>query len=119
MVKLLHILKEQYDYIILDNAPVGLVTDGQICGKHSDLNIFILRHGISKKDQIGFINQLAETKNMSNLALIVNDIQGRGFGYGNKYYYYNYNYKYYDYGGYYEENHKPVKKVLRWIKKFL
>jgi capsular exopolysaccharide synthesis family protein len=116
MANLLYSLREKYDYIILDNAPVGLVTDGQLCGKHADLNIFILRHGVSKKEQIGYINQLSESKMMANIALVVNDIQGRGFGYGNKYYYYNYHYKYYDYG-YYEENHKPVHNIKKLIGK--
>ena len=117
MEQLIRLLKEQFDYVVLDNAPVALVTDGQICSRHADLNVFILRHGVSKKDQISYINQLSETKMINNLALIVNDIKGHAFGYGSKYYYYNYNYRYYDYGSYYEEKAAPVHKIRRWIKK--
>jgi len=117
MKNLLDGLRKQYDYVIMDNAPVSLVTDGQLCSRHADLNIFILRQGVSKKDQVAYINQLSENKLMDNIALIINDIQGRSFGYGKKYYYYNY--RYYDYGGYYEEKSKPVSKLRHWVKRRL
>ncbi|AHW62419.1 hypothetical protein FH5T_21355 [Draconibacterium orientale] len=47
--QLLEELKAQFDYIIIDNAPVSRVTDGLITSRHSDLNLFILRYGVSKK----------------------------------------------------------------------
>jgi hypothetical protein len=54
--KLLERAKQDFDYIIIDNAPVSYVTDGIITGRESDLNIFILRYGVSRKDQLKFIN---------------------------------------------------------------
>jgi capsular exopolysaccharide synthesis family protein len=116
MKQLLDQLKKRYDYVILDNAPVSLVTDGQLCSRHADLNVFILRQGVSKKEQVAYINQLSENKLMENVALIINDIQSRSFGYGNKYYYYHYRHYDYGYGGYSEENAKPGNKIRRWIK---
>lgn len=107
---LLSSLRTRYDYIILDNAPISLVTDGLLAGRHADLNIFILRYGVSKTDQIKYINQIAEKKVINNLALIINDINGPGFGYGQ-----NYAYKNYSYGnGYYDETEKssPVKRIF-------
>ena len=107
---LLSCLRTRYDYIILDNAPISLVTDGLLAGRHADLNIFILRYGVSKTDQIKYINQIAEKKVINNLALIINDINGPGFGYGQ-----NYAYKNYSYGnGYYDETEKssPVKRIF-------
>ncbi|HEY3370048.1 MAG TPA: polysaccharide biosynthesis tyrosine autokinase [Prolixibacteraceae bacterium] len=108
-------LRKRFDYVIVDNAPVSLVTDGFLCGRHADLNIFILRYGVSKKEQIKYINQVAENKILENITLVINDIQGAGFGYGQNYYY---NYKYSGYGnGYYEESEKSYNFIQRMFNK--
>jgi tyrosine-protein kinase Etk/Wzc len=112
METLIKALSARYDYVIIDNAPVSLVTDGLLAGRHADLNVFILRYGISKKDQIKYINQIADNKILNNITLVINDIQGSGFGYGKNYYY---NYKDSDYGnGYYSDEEKPkgLKKIF-------
>jgi capsular exopolysaccharide synthesis family protein len=117
--KMIQELSINYDYILLDNAPVSLVTDGLLAGRHADLNIFILRYGVSKKDQIDFINQIAEKKILGNMALIINDIKGPGFGYG-KNYSYNYRYSGYGHGYYYQEDisfHKSWFRRLQRIRK--
>jgi capsular exopolysaccharide synthesis family protein len=80
--QLLEELKAQFDYIIIDNAPVSRVTDGLITSRHSDLNLFILRYGVSKKSQLKFINDIARQGTMHNPALIINDIKLNRFGYG-------------------------------------
>ncbi|HET6557966.1 MAG TPA: polysaccharide biosynthesis tyrosine autokinase [Prolixibacteraceae bacterium] len=109
MKNLLDELATRYDYIIVDNAPVSLVTDGLLAGRLAHLNIFILRYGISKKAQIKFINQLADNKVLQNISLVVNDIQGAGFGYyGGNYYYGT---KYGEYGSGYYSDEEDVKKV--------
>jgi len=56
-------VRSRYDYVLIDNAPVALVTDGFILSKLVDLNIFILRYGVSNNNQVHLINQLA-LKNM-------------------------------------------------------
>lgn len=87
--KLLSELKQEFDYIIIDNAPVSRVTDGLITSKETDLNLFVLRYGVSKKDQLKFINDIAKQGVMNNPALIINDVKvsriGYGYGYGYKY----------------------------------
>ncbi|WP_320113066.1 polysaccharide biosynthesis tyrosine autokinase [Draconibacterium orientale] len=80
--QLLEELKAQFDYIIIDNAPVSRVTDGLITSRLSDLNLFILRYGVSKKNQLKFINDIARQGTMHNPALIINDIKLNRFGYG-------------------------------------
>ncbi len=87
--ELLDQLKSQFDYIVIDNAPVSRVTDGLITSKHTDLNLFILRYGVSKKDQLKFINDIASQGIMNNSALVINDVKMSRIGYG-----YNYSYKY-------------------------
>jgi tyrosine-protein kinase Etk/Wzc len=90
--------KTNFDYIIIDNAPVSMVTDGLITSKYSDLNLFILRYAVSRKDQLKFINEIANKGVMKNSALIINDIKLDRFSYG-----YSYSYKY-AYGKGYSES---------------
>ena len=92
MKDLIEWARKQYDYIILDNAPVALVTDGIIVSRLSDLNIFVLRFGMSHKHQLELINQFAETKKVNDIGIIVNDIKASSLGKGY--------YKYYQYEAY-------------------
>jgi tyrosine-protein kinase Etk/Wzc len=87
--RLISEMKEQFDYIIIDNAPVSRVTDGLITSRHSDLNLFVLRYGVSRKDQLKFINDMGARGAMNHAALIMNDVKIGRFGYG-----YSYSYKY-------------------------
>ena len=85
--------KNEFDYIIIDNAPISMVTDGLITSHISDLNIFILRYAVSRKDQIKYINEIAHKGIMQNPALVINDIKLDRFSYGYGYSYaYNYVY---------------------------
>ncbi len=81
--------RETFDFIIIDNAPVAMVTDGFIMSHHSDLNIFILRYGVSHKHHLEMINQIAASKRVNNIGIVVNDIKASSFG--------NTYYKYYQY----------------------
>jgi len=81
MKTLMDTVRASYDYVILDNAPVSLVTDGIIVSQLSDLNIFILRYGVSHKHQLEMINQYAAKKTISHIAIVVNDIKSNAFGY--------------------------------------
>ncbi len=95
--------QEKFDFIILDNAPVALVTDGMIIGTYAHVNMFILRQDYSKKNQIKYINQILEEKSLKQVSVILNDTNYNG--YGNLYR--NYGYKndyYYD---------KPLKKNIK------
>jgi len=80
MKKLIHQLRNRYDFIILDNAPLSLVTDGLIVSQLSDLNILILRYGVSHKHQVELFNQYAAKKLVNNPAILVNDIKFNEFG---------------------------------------
>lgn len=87
MATLMQELKKHYRYVIIDNAPVSLVTDGLLTGKLSDLNLFVLRYCVSKKDQIKFINELVAKGAIENPALLINDIKIDDLGYGYSYKY--------------------------------
>ena len=109
MKELIERARGQFDYIILDNAPVALVTDGIIVSRLSDLNIFILRFGMSHKHQFVMINQFAETKKVNNIGLIMNDIKANSFG---KSYYKYYQYEAYK-KAYYTEEEKEEKALRK------
>jgi len=98
MKALLEKLRTVYDFIILDNAPVSFVTDGLIAAQYSDLNIFILRYGISRKQEIEMINHYEAKKMINHMAIVVNDIRPNKFGYSYS--------KYYRYGSYYRYSYK-------------
>ncbi|WP_167607469.1 GumC family protein [Maribellus sediminis] len=89
--RLLEELKKTFDYIIIDNAPVSMVTDGLVTSKESDINLFVLRYGVSKKDQLRFINEIAERGIMNKPTIIINDVKlsqlGLGYSYAYKYAY--------------------------------
>ncbi len=89
MKTLIDNVRQKFDYVIIDNAPSAMVTDGHLVGYLSDLNIFILRYGFSHIHQLELINQYANQKIMNNVALLVNDIKTNSFR--NSYY------KYYQY----------------------
>jgi len=103
---LLDSVRAKFDYIIIDNAPTAMVTDGHLVSHLSDLNIFILRYEFSKMHQIDLINQYVERKTIDNVAILVNDIKTNSFG--NSYY------KYYQYEtyqkSYYSSDDDGVKK---------
>jgi tyrosine-protein kinase Etk/Wzc len=105
METLMNQVRKEYDYIIVDNAPVALVTDGFILSRLVDLNIFILRYGFSQKNQVEMINQYASKDMVGNPAVLVNDIKFNTFGSS---YYKNYQYEAYQ-NTYYSDEKKEEK----------
>lgn len=104
-IKLLDKFKSSYDYIIIDSAPLLLVSDTYSLLDKSDLTIFTTRSGFTDKKIISFINELVQDKKVNNVAFILNAVkQGPKsyykYGYSYRYsYQYKYNYGYgYGYG---------------------
>jgi tyrosine-protein kinase Etk/Wzc len=101
-------LKEQYDYIVIDSAPIGLVADTFSLEKFSDATLFVVRHVYSYKTTIQFIERLYVEKRFKNIGVIVNgirNVQGVGYGYGYAYGY-SYGYGYSQNNGYYDTDKK-------------
>ncbi len=89
--------RARFDYIIIDNAPISMVTDGILVGAHADVNLFLLRLKYSHRNQVKFIDDLAERKAMPNLGIVLNDVRMDGYGYTGRYSSYNgYGHGYYD-----------------------
>lgn len=82
--------RKEFDYIILDNAPVSLVPDGIMTGKYADINIFVLRLDFSKKREVKEITKTIEVNKIENSIIVINDSPKNRFGYGNKYWKHGY-----------------------------
>ncbi len=90
-------LKEIYDYIIIDTPPLGLVTDAFLLMRHSDVNLYIVRQGVTNKNIFGSIIKDIESRDIK-VNIILNGIKQEG-GYGYHYGSYKYGYSYaYSYG---------------------
>ncbi|CDD18097.1 putative capsular polysaccharide transport protein [Prevotella sp. CAG:732] len=90
------ILKEHYDYIIIDTAPVGLLTDTLALGRIANATVYVCRADYTQKSSFGLINGLAYEKKMPNMSIVLNGVDLSKKKYG---YYYGYG-KYGKYGKY-------------------
>ncbi len=99
--KAIETLKANFDYVILDTAPVGMVTDTLLIGRVADLSVYVCRADYTHKAEFTLINELAENNKLPNLCIAVNglDLNSRKYGY-----YYGYG-KRYGYGYGYGEKH--------------
>ena len=95
--KAIETLKKNFDYVILDTAPVGMVTDTLLIGRVADLSVYVCRADYTRKAEFTLINELAENNKLSNLCTVINglDFQKKKYGY---YYGYGKYGKYYGYG---------------------
>lgn len=110
--KIMSEIKQEYDVIVLDCPPAGLVSETKELFKHSDVNFFIFRQGFSNKSNIQILNNLIEKGGVSKIYAILNDVhidKGYGFGYG-----YGYGYGYSSHYGYHDEVQLPWwKRAMR------
>jgi tyrosine-protein kinase Etk/Wzc len=77
--------RKEYDYIVIDNAPLLLVPDAILTSQTSDISLFTLRMHHSHKDEIKQINRLVDFNSIKHAAIVINETPDRGYGYGNKY----------------------------------
>ena len=111
--ELFNYLKEQFEAIVVDTAPVGLVGDALTLGNYADTCIYIIRHNYTYKKQIKLIDSLHREEKLPKMAIVINDIKGGGT-YGS-YSGYGYGYGYGGKGkgngsGYFEDDKKKRKK---------
>lgn len=119
---LFNALKERYDYVIVDTAPLYLVSDTFHLDKYADMTIFVTRANYISREMLPYIQDIYASQKMHNMACILNASTGgkRGYGYGRygygrygygRYGYGRYGYGRYGYGygyGYYGEKHKDA-----------
>lgn len=118
LAKAIALFKEKYDYIIMDTAPIGMVTDSALIAKNADLCVYVCRADVTPKAGYEFINTLRDDEQFPKVATVLNGIDlnqrkhSYSYGYGKKYGYgygkagYGYGYGY----GYEDVNNKKKKK---------
>lgn len=106
-----NILRKEYDYVIVDTAPIGLVSDTLQVGRVVDASVIVCRADYTEKSAFGMINELISTRKLPNVSIAINGIDmsrkkyGYAYGYGkygkySKYGRYGYKSNYGKYGSY-------------------
>lgn len=99
-------LSERYDYVLLDTAPVGLVTDTLIIARVADASIYVCRADYTAKNDLNLVNSLYAENKLKNMSIVLNGVDmtkrkyGYYYGYGNYGKYGRYGYGKYGYGHY-------------------
>jgi Mrp family chromosome partitioning ATPase len=106
-------LKQNFDVVLIDTAPVGMVSDAMTLGEMANTTLYIVRQGHTYKKQISLIDEFFRENKLPKISIIINDVKLRpGYGY---YGYGRYGYGYGYGGGYYEME----KEDKPWFKKIL
>ncbi|WP_461453541.1 GumC family protein [Mucilaginibacter sp.] len=112
--QLINELKKEYDFIIMDCAPIGLVTDALLLERFADVTFYVVRQNYTYKSQLNIANDIKNNKKVKNLYLLVNDIKAQGGGYSS----YGQGYGYgYGYGEYNNNNDKQDIFYKKWVKR--
>jgi len=116
-----------FEIIVIDTAPVGMVSDALTLSKFADCTLYLVRQGHTFKKQIALIDELYRESKLPKVSIVINDVKNKpGYGY---YGYGRYGYGYgYGYGSsYYEEEKPPLtffEKVMatvnpaKWLRRF-
>ena len=123
MKDLIKILENDYDYVLLDTAPVGLVSDSIPLIRSSDVNLFVIRSGVSQQRAANIPERLSREYGLNNLAIILNAFGDDALhsnyyttdysrGGGNSTYYYS-DYSGYSGSGYYEDEGRKWRKFWK------
>ncbi|HWR34125.1 MAG TPA: hypothetical protein VN451_11380, partial [Chitinophagaceae bacterium] len=99
-------LRQNFDIVLVDTAPVGMVSDAMTLSKFSDATLYLVRQGHTFKKQVALIDEFYQGQKLPKISIVINDVKLKpGYGY---YGYGRYGYGYgYGYGSYYEEETPP------------
>lgn len=76
-------LRKRYDHIVVDASPMGLVSEYVILMRHTDITLYVVREGHTRRGALRLINEMVREKKIGRIDLLLNDVkQGHGSGYG-------------------------------------
>lgn len=101
--KLVNEVSDLYNYIILDTAPLMLVTDTLLISQVADATVYVLRSEFSEKEFVDFAESKIRSEKIKKAAFVLNDVHSSNLGYGNKYGY-----------GYHADTEKWWKKLFNF-----
>ncbi|MBS1917792.1 MAG: polysaccharide biosynthesis tyrosine autokinase [Bacteroidetes bacterium] len=121
--ELINRAKEEFEVVIMDTAPAGLVSDAMHLGEFANCTLYIVRRGHTIRRMLGLIQNLYTSKKLPSISLLLNDIKLEGGYYGG--YYGGYGYYGYGYGqesGYFEKEVPKrsgiFRKMSRWYNRW-
>lgn len=85
--QLIEELRKRYDYVIIDSAPVGVISDSFNVVRVTDVTVYVTRANYTKFSDVKYMNSVAEDKRLKNVSVVLNGTkarQGYGYGYGEK-----------------------------------
>ncbi|HWK05476.1 MAG TPA: polysaccharide biosynthesis tyrosine autokinase [Puia sp.] len=120
--ELMEEVKANFEVVIMDTAPVGLVSDAISLSRFADCTLYVIRQGYTFRKQLRFINELYIAKKLPSLSILLNDVQAGSSYYGG-YGYYGGGYGYGASSGYFEDdslkksNKSAFKRLMDWWKR--
>lgn len=111
--KLMAEVRSHFDVVIMDTAPVGLVSDAMNLGQYADCTLYIVRQGHTFRKQLIMIEELYTANKLPRLSLLLNDVKAEGGYYGGYGYGYYGGYAYGMDSGYFEKEKKGKKSFFR------
>lgn len=113
-------LKKMYDYIIVDTAPIALVTDTQVINRLADVTLYCMRMGHTEKISLDTVKALSLRKSLNNLGVIISQVGVGKLYYGGEKKSTNFGYGYgygYGYGSHDNKKESVFKRIINSIKK--
>jgi capsular exopolysaccharide synthesis family protein len=108
-------LKKQFDVIVIDTAPIGMVSDAMALSRFADATLYIVRQGYTFKKQIFSIEEFHSSGKLPKVSILMNDVKIRtGYGYYG-YGRYGYGYGYGQKSGYFEDENRPSGMMDKWF----
>lgn len=112
MEQLMQKVKANFEVVIMDTAPVGLVADAYNLAKYANCTLFIVRQGYTYRKQLNAIEEFFIEKKLPSISILLNDVKIQngyysGYGHYGGYGYYSNSFK--SHSGYFE-NEIPVKR---------
>jgi capsular exopolysaccharide synthesis family protein len=84
--ELISLLKERYDYLLMDSAPVGIVTDARILSPYADITLYIIRQQYTFRQQLSNVQELSSNGQFPKLSIVLNDVKNTPeYGYDYRY----------------------------------
>ena len=85
--ELINTLRAEYDYIIIDSAPIAMVSDTFSLSRYADAVVYVTRANYTKRRFVRYLNEVIANKQLENVAVVLNDTNpkfsmGYGYGYG-------------------------------------
>ncbi|MFM2139581.1 MAG: hypothetical protein RJA57_1888 [Bacteroidota bacterium] len=118
-------LRKEFEVIVIDTAPVGMVSDAQTLAKYADATLYLVRQQYTYKKQVSLIDEFYQSGKLPKVSVLINDVKikfGYGYyGYGRYGYGYGYGYGYKS--EYYEEENptgsssRSSRNPLNWFRR--